>query len=482
MVAWRPWPRVGREVIAAALIALIIALAAFAGVHRFGVVGVLVPAGIAAAIVLLSRPVLAVSLVVVLTILCEGPQFGLFTFTAHLYGQAVKDISVLDVLVALAIVAVGLDVLRSGRPLWLPKQLGLPLVFLALGMVAGVVVGTSAGATLRFAFFSEHVLAYLLLLPIAVANLDLDRRQLMWALGALTALAIVKALLGLVEVTHHSGVSIEGRSTLTYYEPASNWLIMIAILGVFAAVLARTRPPLWALLGTPLLLACLVLSYRRSFWIGAALAIALVVVLATTPTGRRLLVPMCLGVGVAIWLLGAINFQSQSPLVKRVSSLAPAKLEKNVEDSYRLDERANVLAEIREHPVTGIGVTIPWSASARPLSVEHEEGRVYVHFAALWYWLHLGLLGLLAYVGVIFSGMWLAWLAWRRSPEPLIRAFGVASLCGIAGLIAIDTTASFTGVDARFTVLFAAQLGLLALIVRTAEPPPVADAPAQMPA
>ena len=33
----------------------------------------------------------------------------------------------------------------------------------------------------------------------------------------------------------------------------------------------------------------------------------------------------------------------------------------------------------------------------------------------------------------------------------------------------IDTTASFTGVEPRFTVLFAAQVGLLALIVRTAD-------------
>ncbi len=32
----------------------------------------------------------------------------------------------------------------------------------------------------------------------------------------------------------------------------------------------------------------------------------------------------------------------------------------------------------------------------------------------------------------------------------------------------IDTTASFTGVDPRFTVLFATQVGLLALLGRTA--------------
>jgi hypothetical protein len=46
------------------------------------------------------------------------------------------------------------------------------------------------------------------------------------------------------------------------------------------------------------------------------------------------------------------------------------------------------------------------------------------------------------------------------------------------GLVVIDTTASFTGVEARFTVLFAVQVGLLALIAGSAESPlePMASA------
>ncbi len=55
-------------------------------------------------------------------------------------------------------------------------------------MLAGIVTGHASGASLRFAVFSEDVLAYLLLLPLTVANLDVDRAQLMrvlrWADGA----------------------------------------------------------------------------------------------------------------------------------------------------------------------------------------------------------------------------------------------------------------------------------------------------------
>jgi O-Antigen ligase len=467
----------GDELITTAALAGLVVLLGLVGTHRLGDLGLLVPAGFVLVCIVLLRPVLAVALVVTLAVLCEGPQFGILTFTSHLYTQVYGDLSLLDLLVALAVAAVALDVLRNRRQLLVPRPLMLPLAILALAMVAGAITGYTSGAKLRFALASEHVLAYLLVLPVAVANLDLDRKQVTRLLAGASVLAIVKAVLGLIEVAGHKGVAIEGVSTLTYYEPVANWLIMIVLLCLFAAVLARARPPLWLLLSSPLLIACLMLSYRRSFWIGAALGLMLVLVLGSSPAGRRALVPACLGVVGAIWLLGSINFQSQLPVVKRVTTLAPSKLEANVQDRYRLDERANVLQAIGEHPLTGIGVTIPWRADVAPLGIEHEEGRQYVHFDALWFWLRLGVLGLFAYIGILIGSMTLAWQVWRRSKEPLLGAFGLGSLCGLAGLVAIDTTASFMGVDPRFTVLLAAQLGLLALLARTAGEPTSQEKP-----
>ena len=160
------------------------------------------------------------------------------------------------------------------------------------------------------------------------------------------------------------------------------------------------------------------------------------------------------------------EFQAQTPLATRFESLSPTKIQQNAEDRYRLDERANVVAEIERHPVSGIGLQQGWAATARSLPVEHLNGRSYVHFGFLWWWLKLGILGAAAFVAVIAGGMLLAWRTWRRNREPILRCFGIASLCGIAGLATIETTASFTGVDARFTVLFAAQLGLLATLAR----------------
>jgi hypothetical protein len=227
------------------------------------------------------------------------------------------------------------------------------------------------------------------------------------------------------------------------------------------------KVPRWMFLALPLLSLCMILSYRRSFWIALALGLLLVGLLGLRPLGRRLLLPIVLMLAAAIWLLGSIHFQAQSPITRRITSLQPNHLTTNLDDRYRLDERANVLGEIKDHPISGLGMKVPWTATVRPLPLEHQNGRQYVHFAALWFWLKLGILGLIAYAWILAAGMQLSFRVWRKSSEPLLRAFGLASMCAILGLVVMDTTASFTGVDQRFTILFGVQLGLLALLAHS---------------
>jgi O-antigen ligase len=422
------------------------------------------PLAIALLVIVLMRPLLAVGLAVGLAILCEGETFGLFTFLHNIYNPFYKRITPLDALVLLAAASVALDILRDGRGLRFPRELRLPSLILVLGMLSGIAMGKAAGVGLKSLVLAENLLAYLLILPLTVANLKVDPARLKLLLGGAFALAVFKALLGVVEIVGHKGVSIEGSANLTYYEPTANWVIMIALLGITAALLARMRPPLWMMLGTPLLIASLVLSYRRSFWIAAVLGLLLVLLLALSPMGRRLLVPTALIVAAGVWLVGTVSFQSQSPIVRRAVSLSPNSLTTNKEDRYRLDERANVLAQLERKPITGLGILVPWEATRRPLPIEHEDAREYVHFAALWWWMKMGILGLLAYFLLLIATARLAWRVWRESNESISKAFGLASLCGIAGLLVAETTATFTAADLRFTVVIGTQIGLLALL------------------
>lgn len=443
-----------------------LAIAVFAE-RRLGGVGLFVPLILVVAVLLVRRPIAAVATAVALPILCEGPTFGISVMT-RLYHPVFKQLTPLDALVGLAVVAVALDLVRTRRQLRLPPALGFPLLLVALAMTAGIVITRGDGAGLRDILFSMHVLAYLLLLPIAIVNLDLDRSQLELLLKGAIGLALLKAAMGLIVMAGGGSVALDGGGHLTYYEPTANWLTLLALLGIVAALVGGMPRERWMVLAVPLLTASLLLSYRRSFWIAAVLGLLLLLLLGTTRSSRRVLVPSLALVAIAIYVVGSIEFQAATPLATRVQSLSPTRLERNAEDRYRLDERVNVIAEIKRHPVSGIGLEQGWAATSRPLPVEHADGRLYVHFVLLWWWLKLGILGAAAFVSLLISGLLLAWRTWRRNDVPLIRCFGLASMCGIAGLVVVETTASFTGVDARFTVVLAAQLGLLAVLSSSA--------------
>jgi len=159
------------------------------------------------------------------------------------------------------------------------------------------------------------------------------------------------------------------------------------------------------------------------------------------------------------------RLQPQTRLEGRAQTRDRAQVEREAEARYVADERANVLAELRRHPLTGLGLGVAWTAR-EPLGAELPGGRQYVHAAALWHWLKLGILGLAAYVALLLVAGRLAWLAWRRSSTPLHRAAGLGALCWIVAMAVVETRAAFTGVDLRHTVLLGVLLGVLAALPR----------------
>lgn len=522
-------PASGSDQIGAAIGASAAAAAlAYLATRKLGLAGVAAPLVVALVVMIAQRPFVAVSTVVVITVVFEGPSFGI-PVTPDLYKNVYKGLTPLDGLVLLVLISTASDLLRRGRQFRLPPVLSFPLLMVLLASVSGMAVGYQNGVSLRDAVLSVHVLSYLLVMPLAIYNLDLDQARLVrlirWAVG----LALFKAIAGLVVVKAGLSTEIDTGTSLTYYEPTANWLIMFAMFGLIGAGLAGSlrpgrrqirlalvtilrsrrfarpryrplsrspgteatsrfleRPRLrlrlarglrsrWALLATPVLLASLVLSYRRSFWIASVLGLALVLVFASTPSKRRLIAVAVPLLAAAIWAIGSVTFQAQTPLAMRAASLSPNSIQNNSEDRYRLDERANVVAELRHSPIAGLGMAVPWAASAQSLGVEHPGGRLYVHFALLWWWLKLGVLGAVAYLALLASAALMALRTWRQHQVPEFRYFGLASLCALVGLVAIETTASFTGVDPRFTVLLGAQLGVLAVLSRRSSTLPQAE-------
>lgn len=450
--------------VAAAGLALIVLVAGL----RFGPVALVLPLALVVGALLVRAPGAAVGLLLGLTVLAEADPAG-FTPTGALYETALPGLSRFDLLFPVVAAVVALDCVRRREAPRLPPLLLVPLGLMAVAMAAGTVTGYSAGVGLQPLYAALLILSYLLLTPLMVAAVLRTPGQVRLALAVAAGIVALKATAGIVAVFAGLGTPEADGSQLTYYEPTPNWLIVVLLVTISAALLRRVRLPAGMAWLWPLLVLAVVLSYRRSFWLVTTVAVIIVLVLGASRVQRRFGVPAVLLVAGLLALVLSSSYVAglQGPVVDRAKSLSPAKISASSGDRYRITERGNVLEEIRRRPVAGLGIGVPWAARD-PLFTETSDARLYVHVAVLWFWMKLGILGPIAYLGLVLAAALAGLRVFRHHPDARLACFGLASGACLAGLLVGELTATFTGADPRFTVVLGAQVGLLAVLHRQA--------------
>jgi O-antigen ligase len=411
---------------------------------------------------LVLRPKLALAALAVTNLVFEDDSEAFLSqsdfFYEPLAGGAV-EVSDLMLLALLAGVLVD-SVRRSRRLLW-PAALGLPLAVLFAALVLGAVSGYFGDHDSAALYHGARKLAYLVLLPVLAVNVLRTKRDLQVALALFTGAVVYKCAEGATSWLLGAGRSIEG-TVLTFYSPAANLALLVFVVAVLAAALVRVRlPPLLWLAG-PVAVAVLLLSFRRNFYLALVLCVVLLVLVVTGRQGRALLIPATAAVVLALWLgFNALSAtDTNSPVIERVQSLSPTRIELGAYDRYRIDEQRNVAAEIARHPLTGLGLGVPWQARY-PVAVALPGGQQYVHTTVLWYWLKLGLLGVLAYFLLMLAAARLGLRVWRNAATDTTRLAGLVLAVGLIGLMVAETTGAFLGVSARVTVLVGTALGWL---------------------
>ncbi|HTA13700.1 MAG TPA: O-antigen ligase family protein [Solirubrobacteraceae bacterium] len=464
----REWPRAPSRsqalwvAVAAVLIALLALLA-----RRYGLVALAIPPLLAAVVLIATRPALAVAMPIVYAIVVEQSTPNVLGFyDSQIHDPLPGHLTPIELMTLLAVLAVVLDALRRERMPLGPRHFGLPLALIAAACLVGCVVGRADGGSWKTISEQLRLVAPLLVMPWLVVNVIRDTAALRRALGWLAALIVFKAFGGILGVLTGAGEQLGGtfgNTVISYYEATTNWLSLGYLLALVAAFASGIRTPRWTRWGGVIVLLSLILSYRRSFWLAAIASAPAVFVVCSGRTQRRLILPALAILAGALWISisSGLLAETQGPLAKRVQSLSPSSLQANVEDRYRLDERHNVLADLDEAPLTGLGFGVPWT-QRYPLGVQYEGGQQYVHMAVLWWWMKMGLLGLIAYLALLACIVWQGIRVWRAHGDPTVRLGAIAIAGATLGLAVAEATASFTGVDPRLTPLAGALVGLLA--------------------
>jgi O-Antigen ligase len=439
-------------------------IALSAALEKAGPQGLLVPLILLGAVVLLRFPEACLGLLMLGTVLAETEAIGVIPAGGRFYEQVFSSLTTPDVLLLFGLAGVIMrTVARDERPR-LPEPLVVPLAILAAAAVAGVVTAytSNAGVAAGDLFHRGMHVGYLILVPLLTVNVLRDTRALKVFAVGLAALATVKGVSGCYATVAGAGGAVE-EATATFLNPLPNMLMLTFILGVVAARVRKVQIPAWMLIGAPIALVALTLSYRRSFWIAAVFTIVVVVIIASRRRGRAVL-----AIGAATLVLALVGTAtigassddpSASPLAERAKTITPGEVGSNRGDRYRIDERANVIENIEEHPVAGIGLGVDWEVH-RPLAEAHD--RRYAHVAVLWYWLAFGILGVIAYLALLGTGLGASVRIWRRHPDPAIQACAIAGFAAILGLAIIELTATFTGVEPRLSLFLGALFGWIA--------------------
>ncbi len=435
----------------------------YGGLTYAGPKGLVAPALAIVALILLRFPGVCFGLMIAGAVLAESEAVGALPSGEAFYNQALSSLTAPDLLLLLGLGGVALRFVTDDVRPQLPGPLTIPLTLLALALMAGVVTAKTAQFVPETGdlFHRTMHMAYVIAVPVLAVNVLRDTRSLRAFAGFAAFLAALKGPIGLYASAGGSGGRQVENETATYLNPVPNLMMLTLILGTIAGLVRRVKLPLWVLVSAPIAAVALTLSYRRSFWIAAIFTIVLTIILASRRRGRAVFAIG--GVALALTLVGVLTIGSSdpsaSPITERAQTLTPGGLGTNRGDRYRMDERHNVIENIESNPLTGIGLGVPWRVH-QPLAEDHD--RRYAHVAVLWYWLAFGPLGAIAYLVVMGTGLWTASRIWSRHPDPIVQISALAGFGAILGLMVVELTATFTGVEPRVSLVIGGALGWLA--------------------
>jgi hypothetical protein len=457
--------------IAVAVAGLAAGLFLAAGLKVVGPAGAIAPALAVGALILLRYPAAALAMLLAGTVLLEAENPGILPPVSRFYEVVKFSLTPIDILLYIGLGGLVLRFASEGLRPDPPAPLTGALALLGAAALAGVVTGIAADPSVAAGELYHRSMntVYIIFVPLLVVNVVRDTGALRTFLAAAAALATFKGLSGAYSALSGTGAELT-ETTASYLSPVPNLLMLAFLLGTVAALVRRVRLPAWALAGAPVALLALLLSYRRSFWIAGAFTLIVVAIVASRHRGR--IVMVLAGIALALTFTAVLTVgtsgSSTSPLAAKAKTLSPeGGLEEDKGDRYRTDERRNVIANIEEHPLTGIGLGVPWKVHF-PLAETHD--RRYVHFALLWFWLALGPLGPIAYLVLMGAGLWAAVRIWRHHPDPIVQVGAIACFGAILAVLIVELTTTFTAIEPRFSLILGALFGWLAAAWRDIPP------------
>lgn len=312
------------------------------------------------------------------------------------------------------------------------------------------------------AFFQIKNFILLMLAYLATLLYVRDRSGLDRCLRVLGVAAGLYLLIGLTRLaTHPDWVA---QTIPLFYDSLSSLLFVLIAYYVVAAwsqgLLSRSQT-LWMSVLAGFMMLFVLVSFRRTMW-GAAV-LALLPLLAFMPASRRnyLLIG---GSAAALVMGGAILL---SPVGEAVLAAVAARLGETSEEdqstAYRMVLFRYFATHYSEIPLFGHGPRPLWNemVTVKQFRISLEN----VHSLYFWIWLRLGHAGLVVFITGMIGIMAQAWSLSRRAADPRFR---VVALMVLLGTLMFLFSGIFNPVysQPRYVITLGLGLGLLSRMMQ----------------
>ena len=217
----------------------------------------------------------------------------------------------------------------------------VPSFFWPLAAYAGVTLVISAfSLDPRTSFVDDKQLVLFIIVPAVYQIARGDRAALV--VDVIVSVGAASAAYGIIQygLLHYDNLGRRPEGAMSHYMTYSG-LLMLVICGAAARLLFGRRGRMWPALVMPALVVALALTLGRSAWIGASVALALLLAL------KDLKLTVLLPVFIAILFAVAPNTVS-----KRVMSIFDPQEPTNQDRLAMIEIGARI---IHDHPLTGVG-------------------------------------------------------------------------------------------------------------------------------
>ena len=217
-------------------------------------------------------------------------------------------------------------------------------------------------------------------------------------------------------------------STFAQSNPFGHFLAITVVVLAAYALIGPRRPRLLALLAAVPVVLALVLTYTRLAWVAAAVAIVVMAWIA----GRRWVVPVVLVAALA----AAVLSPSVGDRLERLTTSNPVVTGSDSAFGWRWDHWVDVYRLAGDNPITGVGPAVVERRLPNHQPPHNDYLRAFVEY---------GVVGLLAYVGLLVSLVGLAIGAHRRAEGTTARTVALAFVGVITAVVVTSVAANLLG-------------------------------------